>query len=80
MTQASDPHSRTPEPPEAEQEQGSNRAADQEQDDNQAVQAPLPDWLAKIAGSFENDPVFLEILEYGREFRTRDRPPETEDP
>jgi hypothetical protein len=26
-------------------------------------------WLEQITGSFENDPVFEEILRYGREYR-----------
>jgi hypothetical protein len=33
-----------------------------------------PNWLEKITGSFKDDPIFDEVLAYGREFRHADRP------
>jgi hypothetical protein len=41
--------------------------------------AALPDgghWLDRIAGSMKDEPAFLEVLEYGRQFRHADRPPD----
>jgi hypothetical protein len=35
---------------------------------------PELNWLEQITGSFKNDPIFDEILAYGREFRYADRP------
>lgn len=31
-------------------------------------------WLEQITGSFKDDPIFDEVLAYGREFRDSDRP------
>jgi hypothetical protein len=33
-----------------------------------------PNWLQEITGSFKNDPIFDEVMAYGREFRESDRP------
>jgi hypothetical protein len=30
---------------------------------------PEPNWLEQITGSFKDDPIFDEVLAYGREFR-----------
>ena len=41
--------------------------------------ATLPhaaDWLEQITGSFKDEPVFEEILEFGRTIRSADRPSE----
>ena len=35
---------------------------------------PEPNWLDQITGSFKDDPIFDEVLAYGREFRYADRP------
>jgi hypothetical protein len=35
---------------------------------------PELNWIEQITGSFKDDPVFDEILAYGREFRYPDRP------
>lgn len=35
---------------------------------------PKGNWLEQITGSFKDDPVFDEILRYGREFRQSDSP------
>jgi hypothetical protein len=39
-------------------------------------QAPAPDWLDRVIGSFKDEPAFQEVLEYGRALRQADRPPE----
>jgi hypothetical protein len=39
-------------------------------------QAPAPDWLDRVIGSFKDEPAFEEVLEYGRALRQADRPPE----
>jgi hypothetical protein len=31
-------------------------------------------WIEQITGSFKDDPIFDEVLAYGREFRYADRP------
>jgi hypothetical protein len=33
-----------------------------------------PNWIEQITGSFKDDPIFEEVLAYGREFRYADRP------
>ena len=33
-----------------------------------------PNWIEQITGSFKDDPIFDEVLAYGREFRYADRP------
>jgi hypothetical protein len=38
--------------------------------------APGPDWLARVTGSMRDEPAFDEVLQYGREIRQADRPPE----
>jgi hypothetical protein len=35
---------------------------------------PSPNWIEQITGSFKDDPIFDEVLAYGREFRYADRP------
>ena len=35
---------------------------------------PEPNWIEQITGSFKDDPIFDEVLAYGREFRYSDRP------
>jgi hypothetical protein len=35
---------------------------------------PESNWLEQITGSFKDDPIFDEVLAYGREFRYADRP------
>ena len=35
---------------------------------------PEPNWIEQITGSFKDDPIFEEVLAYGREFRYADRP------
>lgn len=35
---------------------------------------PQRNWLEQITGSFKDDPVFDEMLRYGREFRRSDFP------
>ena len=35
---------------------------------------PEPNWLDQITGLFKDDPIFDEVLAYGREFRYADRP------
>lgn len=35
---------------------------------------PESTWLEQITGSFKDDPIFDEVLAYGREFRYADRP------
>ena len=37
---------------------------------------PASNWLERVVGSFENEPAFEEVLEYGRGIRQADRPPE----
>ncbi|HXG11805.1 MAG TPA: hypothetical protein VNK04_18765 [Gemmataceae bacterium] len=37
---------------------------------------PPSNWLEQIAGSFRDEPAFAEVLQYGREIRQADRPPE----
>ena len=35
---------------------------------------PEPNWIEQITGSFKDDPIFEEVLAYGREFRYADCP------
>jgi hypothetical protein len=35
---------------------------------------PEPNWVEQITGSFKDDPIFDEVLAYGREFRNADCP------
>jgi hypothetical protein len=35
---------------------------------------PETNWIEQITGSFKDDPIFDEVLAYGREFRDADRP------
>ncbi len=37
-----------------------------------------PDWIERISGSMKDKPEFLEVLEYGRQFRQVDRPKDEE--
>jgi len=44
------------------------------------VRPPAADWLEQISGSLKDDPAFEQVLEYGRQMRHADRPPdETEE-
>jgi hypothetical protein len=45
-----------------------------------AQQAPPEPWWKRVSGSFKDDPVFDEILEYGRAAREAGRPAEEEVP
>jgi hypothetical protein len=40
----------------------------------QSLARPKKDWIARISGSFKDDPDFGEILRLGREFRQADKP------
>jgi len=40
------------------------------------VRLPAADWLEQISGSFKDDPAFEQVLEYGRQMRHADRPPD----
>ena len=44
------------------------------------ARAPAPDWLERVIGSFKDEPVFEEVLEYGRALRQADGPPEDAQP
>jgi hypothetical protein len=33
-----------------------------------------PNWLQEVTGLFKDDPIFDEVLAYGRELRQADRP------
>jgi hypothetical protein len=37
-------------------------------------------WVARITGSFKDEPAFEEVLALGRAIRAVDRPPEEADP
>ncbi len=37
---------------------------------------PAANWLERIIGSFNDEPAFEEVLEFGRAIRSADRPPE----
>jgi len=37
---------------------------------------PAPDWLEQISGIAKDEPDFEKVLEYGREYRYADLPPE----
>jgi hypothetical protein len=37
-----------------------------------------PNWLQEVTGVFKDDPIFDEVLAYGRELRQADRPSEDE--
>jgi hypothetical protein len=37
-------------------------------------------WVARITGSFKDEPAFAEVLALGRAIRTADRPPEEAGP
>jgi hypothetical protein len=41
-----------------------------------APEQPQTNWLAQITGSFKDDPVFDQILQYGEAFRRSDYPEE----
>ncbi|MEP7340690.1 MAG: transferase hexapeptide repeat containing protein [Acidobacteriota bacterium] len=43
---------------------------------NSFVLPPASDWLERISGSFKDDPAFEQVLEYGRQMRHADRPPD----
>lgn len=41
---------------------------------------PARNWLEEIAGTFENDPEFAKIVQYGREFRESQPYPDEVEP
>jgi hypothetical protein len=41
-----------------------------------ALSSQAPNWLDKVAGSITDESAFLEALEYGRTYRSADRPPD----
>lgn len=41
-----------------------------------AEATPQPNWIEKVKGSFEDDPVFAEIVRLGREWREAQQVPE----
>lgn len=43
------------------------------------VRPPAANWLEQISGSFKDDPAFEQVLEYGRQMRHADRPPDETD-
>ena len=63
---------------EAEIAQLKQRIAPGEPDDGSQTRQPQThpesNWLEQITGSFKDDPIFDEVLAYGREFRDADRP------
>jgi hypothetical protein len=42
------------------------------------AERPAANWIEEIAGTFENDPVFEEVLRYAREYRQSQPCPEDE--
>jgi hypothetical protein len=40
----------------------------------QQIEPAPKNWVEQITGSFKDDPIFDEVLSYGREFRHADRP------
>lgn len=40
--------------------------------------ADSPDWIAKVTGSFLDDPEFVEILKLGKEMRDAEEPDDPE--
>ena len=57
-------------------------AVEQAVSDLQQRLAHLPgatNWVARIAGSFKDEPAFEEVLALGRAIRAADRPPEEAD-
>jgi hypothetical protein len=44
-------------------------AAVKELRDHRLIQPPAADWLEQVAGSFEDEPAFEEVLAYGRSIR-----------
>jgi hypothetical protein len=45
-----------------------------------AGETKAPDWVERFTGSFEDEPAFAEVVEYGRTVRATDRPREGDDP
>lgn len=43
------------------------------------MRPPATNWLEQISGSFKDDPAFEQVLEYGRQMRQADRPPDATD-
>jgi hypothetical protein len=39
-----------------------------------------PNWLQEVTGLFKDDPIFDEVLAYGRELRQADRPSDEDEP
>ncbi len=37
--------------------------------DQRVIQAPAPDWLEQVVGSFQDEPAFEEVLAYARAIR-----------
>lgn len=44
----------------------------------QQKSASEPNWLEEVTGSFADDPIFDEVMAYGREIRQADRPTDEE--
>ena len=45
-----------------------------------AGQEPTEPWWHRVVGSFADEPAFEEVLEFGRQFRASDEPPEDRGP
>lgn len=43
------------------------------------VQKPQPGWLDSLTGMFADEPEFAKVVEYGRQFRNSDRPPDDDE-
>jgi hypothetical protein len=48
--------------------------------DQRVIQPPAPDWLDQVVGSFEDEPAFEEVLEYGTAIRKGELSVEDVDP
>jgi hypothetical protein len=38
------------------------------------VEHPTPNWIERFTGAFKDEPAFAEVVAYGRELRSADRP------
>jgi len=43
------------------------------------VQKPQPGWLNSLIGMFADEPEFAKVVEYGRQHRNSDRPPDDDE-
>lgn len=41
-----------------------------------SLPTPAANWLEQISRSFKDEPAFEQVLEYGRQLRAADRPPD----